>query len=799
MSTIPTEVSSPGSAVHHDPHDEGAPNVAGVTRRRSSSSTSAASAEGLPGASGRTAADDTTLRATGRPATKRARESSPEGGWPARAVFVNETADSARNRQRPARAQLSNEGRDLPPVTPQTVGQYFKEPVGTWPTDRARLTESVHTNLGRLATVKDQDQAKQLKREITLHFHCLSPAEQSDMLDRVGRQRLDTKQHVGEWLDFTAAHLGAETTGKLMAACTDKGRLGLRGFERAGTDPVRSAAVKEANKDSMRMELPADHLFDYAGFLLTNKMKVGYDIPDAALANTHVGIIGGGPAGLISAHLLNQLGFKVTVLEATDRIGGRLATHQRERDDGTMSPTAQHGGGMRLHTSVGNAYWQVFCKEYPVVPFPNPSAVGATLLLGTEIAKHEPGVESADPVVREVSSQFTQAIDALIKPMRDARDAGDTARFRELYDGARARFDSCTYYQGVTLLLKDQGIEWDDEHWEKFGAVGQGVGGYKGYADVGFLEELRFAVDERLEGHQMIVDGIDAPLKAMVHSTDGLPEGRPSLQEQGAIKLNSRVTDVSLVDGQYRVSVEGQETATFTKVLFAAGPRIAEDVGLTREPKQGEERILSEEVSSWVHEADMAGATKMSMTVPAEDFHPELLPKNLQSTEPFQQLYIQPPTKPGNSAVIYLSYTLGSNADAVKGQSKDQQIDRLLESLDNAVAANSGDGEADKLRNLADLIRTHRDRSSYVHWSEVDTQQGAFKMDAPGKMVNTRNLYRQTIDGNGKGLYMIGEEFTNEGGFASGAVSGATNGVQGIVVEVGGKLPRNSPRDQAVI
>ncbi|MQA76758.1 MAG: NAD(P)-binding protein, partial [Solirubrobacterales bacterium] len=37
-----------------------------------------------------------------------------------------------------------------------------------------------------------------------------------------------------------------------------------------------------------------------------------------------VGIVGGGPAGLACAHDLRRLGYKVTVYEATDRLGGMM-------------------------------------------------------------------------------------------------------------------------------------------------------------------------------------------------------------------------------------------------------------------------------------------------------------------------------------------------------------------------------------------------------------------------------------------------------------------------------------------
>ncbi|WP_052849427.1 FAD-dependent oxidoreductase [Streptomyces avicenniae] len=48
------------------------------------------------------------------------------------------------------------------------------------------------------------------------------------------------------------------------------------------------------------------------------------------LAESDVVVVGGGPAGLAAAHHLHAAGLTVTVLEAADRVGGRLATDHRD-------------------------------------------------------------------------------------------------------------------------------------------------------------------------------------------------------------------------------------------------------------------------------------------------------------------------------------------------------------------------------------------------------------------------------------------------------------------------------------
>ncbi|MFM0040930.1 FAD-dependent oxidoreductase [Paraburkholderia sediminicola] len=701
----------------------------------------------------------------------------------------------AKNKSRPYRAKLSTIGLTLPAMVPQMIGHYAPAVIGAWPaTDRTRKMDCVLMNLKTLAEMPaGTDKAKQLHREITVHWHGLSLAEMSDVLNKVG-PTITSKANGKRWLEHTAAHMAADDVTDLLKACDPGQQVGLAAtFGLAGTDAARKAQVKSDTAD-MRMTLPMDHLFDYTGLM----EKHGWNLvrfPEGSNKPKSIGVIAGGPAGLTIATLANHAGIKVTVLEAEDHIGGRLATHRRDLEDGTKSPTETHPGGMRFHTTHGNLYWHLVEKfELEHIDFVNPSQVGATLLVGNDVLRMEPGREPDSEVLRKVRDDFNHAIGSLTQPLRDARDAGNVPRFLMLSQAAKEKFDGHTFETGVKLLLKENGHEWTDEHWEKFGAVGIGVGGYKGYFNTGFLEEFRFLVDQRLEGHQLLVKGADEPLRRMVAE---IPQGGKSLGELGAIQLNTRATGVDKVDGQYVVKAQGpdgEQEHKFDELFFAAPPGVAVKLGLTEEV-EGKPRLVSPEIATALKRANIVGATKMTMTVPAADFHPGMLPKNVQTTALFQQLYLQPPAEVGKNAVIYLSYTLGENAKKVEGMSKDEQIDLLLKDLEQAQKDATNPTDKAELGALATVITNYRDRTDYTHWSE---KNGAFKMDGPGDLANSRVLYGQTLKPRDE-PYFVNEMTTYEAGFASGAIAASINAFQAMARRRGAILPANSPLAQKLL
>ncbi|PTQ95214.1 monoamine oxidase [Paraburkholderia sp. GV068] len=704
---------------------------------------------------------------------------------------------------------LSMLGRALPRLTPQTVGRYFKEPVGDWPRDRNKLGPAVSKNLTLLASMEEGPKREQLHLETTLQWHALCEAEQGDVLEALGTRQADLlgdtarqasndlpRTPVRDWLEHSAVFMKPETAARLLNSCTPEARQKLdMPMQAAGDDADLKALLKDRFTD-LRMTMPLDHMYDYTGFWWDNNRQVGM-LPEGVAENLKVCVVGAGPAGIMAADALNRIGVKPVVLEQADHIGGRIASGRWEDD-----PTPYHPGGMRFHTTRGNFYWSL-AEHYGLehVPFPNSSSVQTSYLIGGKVYEAQPGEAPENATMRKVAEDVMRSMtEPLLAPIREARDAGDTARFRELCDDAKQKFDSHTFQSGLKELLKEKGITWNKDEWRTFGATGIGVGGYSGYFSTGFLEEFRFLADERLEDHVALVDGADAPLYKVIEDSDDLPEGAVSLAEQNAIQLNAEVTSIKKVDGKYQVTwldktSKETKTAEYDELFFAGGPREAVRLGLTG-PQEGSEPLLPDDFAAAVKDARVVPATKMAVKIAADLLEDRQLPGNVQADELFQQSYVVPARDGG--AVVYPSYTLGDNSTKVAGMTGREQMDLFIQTLRNVASRDPENPSHKKLADLADVVEQSREGIAYTHWGLERHQWGAFKMDGPDQLDNTRTLYAALLRMS-DGAIAIGEELTFEGGFASGALASATHGVQQFVRRQGGTLPPNSPYYQELL
>lgn len=275
-----------------------------------------------------------------------------------------------------------------------------------------------------------------------------------------------------------------------------------------------------------------------------------------------------------------------------------------------------------------------------------------------------------------------------------------------------------------------------------------GVGGYDGYYTTGFLEEFRFLVDRRLEDHVFLPGGANSVLHAIVDDTR-LPAGRRSLREHGAVRCNVEVERIIRTgSGSYAVSFLDKtsgvrSTETFSEVFFAAGPSEAIRLGLTS-PQPESLPLMPEGLAKAMRRANLVGATKLAVKVPIDAFDGLDIPSNIQSTQPFQQVYVLPPTPGATSRVIFLSYQLGDNAAKTTALSAEEQFSVFVRIIANvALATGPGDAMHDKFRQFAELLRRGKDRMcvSYCQRLGSSGKLTLASPDSPARLVAGRSCH----------------------------------------------------------
>lgn len=203
---------------------------------------------------------------------------------------------------------------------------------------------------------------------------------------------------------------------------------------------------------------PADLAFDYD--------KLMRESPEGLATfegqGPSVAIVGGGVAGMVAARELYRSGCRVTVFEASARIGGRLYTRPSPYGDGS---TGMEMGAMRMpfFTAPGsnNCLLDYFLVHEPAAtgqgdaklePFPNPGqAAGGTGIylnggLGPQLSFARPQLipwdedqPIGDPDLADISNKFkafSELFTTVVKSLYATSEWPDTwARIIERYDG----------------------------------------------------------------------------------------------------------------------------------------------------------------------------------------------------------------------------------------------------------------------------------------------------------------------------------------------------------------------------
>ena len=101
-----------------------------------------------------------------------------------------------------------------------------------------------------------------------------------------------------------------------------------------------------------------------------------------------IGIIGAGVAGLTAAFELREFGFDITVLEATERIGGRVFTHYFDQDKKLYGEL----GAMRIPKTHRSTMYYIDKFNLEIEPFAQSSSQTFIYVKAVRVSNDSEGI-----------------------------------------------------------------------------------------------------------------------------------------------------------------------------------------------------------------------------------------------------------------------------------------------------------------------------------------------------------------------------------------------------------------------
>lgn len=540
-----------------------------------------------------------------------------------------------------------------------------------------------------------------------------------------------------------------------------------------------------------------DILYDHEKYLMANDGLIARPL---AKTDKKVAIVGSGPAGLIAAYQLLQVGVNVEILEAdSTRYGGRVFSYKPIASETAIFEF----GAMRVPPSekIFNYYADQFGMEGG--DFPDPGKVNTDIIFnGTRYVWE---AEQQPPTIFKTVSEswevFANSLNPLINLLKDGSQESFDIALRDWQalinpsmQESSVAFSKISFYDGLVYLFvqnyRDFGLKkpWGEEEFALFGALGLGSGGFGPLYQVNFSEIVRLIVNGLETDQKFYSCGLDRLVKGL--ATTETKFGRVLDRISYGCKVTGVKSRPSITGNKVDIIINGDDCREYDAVIVATTNRAMQvDMGLTL-PDDSRPSALPEDIDTGIRQLHLMNSSKLFVltrtkfwkTDPSKKF-----PANIQTDGLARGFYCldYPGTDHG---VVLVSYTWGDDSTkyiAIKDPA--ERLELLARSLREFVP-----NFVDTL--IAEVMPEH---TRLIDWQDQQNYYGAFKLNYPGQDAYNQQLYYQFTKADNS-IYLAGDSISWSGGWIEGALQTGMNAAVAVVNEFqSSHLFSNSPMTQS--
>lgn len=580
--------------------------------------------------------------------------------------------------------------------------------------------------------------------------------------------------------------------------------------------PSRTRNVQRLLANDVTALIP-DFPFHYGRYL---SQAAANSKPLAQIATQHHGaqvlIVGAGAAGLVAAYEALRMGLHPVLVEASDRIGGRLYSRVMGDPEDPANSVICELGAMRFPKS-GKALLHYFDKvgmSLNSADFPNPGSA-ATASTVVDYQNLQTYYEGSDLPAKyaEIERLFFEVfleIDPIhFSEMETAMSEGslDQAKIKRLWNAILAEdWDNLSFF---AAMVEKAG--WSRADIDLFGQIGFGTGGWNTDYPNCFLEVLRVLYTGLDTNHSLMYDGSsELPRRLWSRSPRDLGDVVVGWSDDVTVEaltcrvipqpFNQEVRQIwRRADGTFDVHIHdrnlGADTRyNFPAVIYTPHVRILDKFRYM----DGKDRFMQMDsllpqptweavmYTHYMQSAKVFAATQRPFWTERGADHRYRMSVTLSDrlTRGTYLLDYSASQGPHKGSGVFLSYTWNDDSLKFLGDRMaplPTHIKLCTTLLDTVYA--------DSQLNLAAEFGWE-DPFIEINWEDEPFFLCAFKMNLPGQYEYQRRLFSQFMSGirdsNPDGFILAGDDVSWTGGWAEGAVTTALNAVNKLAVKFGG-------------